>query len=341
MNDLDRKQLRIGLIIFSFVCLILTSCTSASRVYTQKSVALSPVPNPVDASAFTPWTSPPQNIVSPGSEIEINSTVDETIKGVFRIEKNGILKLPYQVEVSAIGLTLPGLTSAINRSYTRLLVNPKITVSIVKDEAYVEVGGLVNKPGVYPIAKGASLDELIAHAKGLQVGQDQLPRAQFARITQGAITNIIRLQDYYSGQPGLLPAWRGGEKIFLQFTRESLSSAGSSAFVRLVGQVKNPGEYRYQEGKDVYDYMILAGGPTEKANMDNLTLVRDIDQGRRQTISFSLQKAEAIPPLQSGDVVMFQAENPSQLQKDAQTVGGFSGVLSSFVGLLAVIGLAL
>jgi protein involved in polysaccharide export with SLBB domain len=128
--------------------------------------------------------------------------------------------------------------------------------------------------------------------------------------------------------------------VFLQYTRNSLTASGSSAFVRLVGQIKNPGEYRFQDGKDVYDYMILAGGPTEKANMDNLTLIRGLERGQRETISFSLQQSDAIPALRSGDVIMFQAENPSQLQKDAQTVGGFSGILSSFVGMLALIGLA-
>lgn len=324
----------------ALLLILLPGCTATSRVYNQKSEKLPPLPELMDENAFVPWKTTSDTIVSPGFEIEISSPVDETIKGTFRIDKDGLLKLPYQVEVNAGGLPVPALTSAINRSYSRLLVNPNITVSVVKQEYYVEVGGLVNRPGVYPIAKGASLDELIAHAKGLQVGSDQQPRAQFARITQGDITNTIRLQDYYSGQPGLLPSWRGGEKVFLQYTRTSLAPSDSSASIRLVGQIKNPGEYRFQEGKDVYDYMILAGGPTEKANMDNLTLIRGLEKGQRETISFSLQKAEAIPALRSGDVIMFQAENPSQLQKDAQTVGGFSGFFSSIAAMLALVGLA-
>jgi protein involved in polysaccharide export with SLBB domain len=319
---------------------VLSGCTATSRVYTQKSEKLPPLPELIDESAFVPWKTASDSIVSPGYEIEISSPVDETIKGTFRIGKDSLLKLPYQVEVNASGLSVPALTSAINRSYSRLLVNPNIAVSVVKQEYYVEIGGLVNRPGVYPIPKSASLDELIAHAKGLQVGSDQQPRAQFARITQGDITNTIRLQDYYSGQPGLLPTWRGGEKVFLQYTRTSLSPTGSSASIRLVGQIKNPGEYRFQDGKDVYDYMILAGGPTEKANMDNLTLIRGLERGERETISFSLQQSETIPALRSGDVIMFQADNPSQLQKDAQTVGGFSGFFSSLAGVLAMIGLA-
>ena len=328
------------LLLLTCMVWLLVGCTAPSRVYTQKSETLPPLPELIDESAFVPWKPSPENIVSPGFEVEVSSPVDETIKGTFRVDKDGVLKLPYQVEVQAGGLSVPALVSAVNHSYTRLLVNPNITVSIVNEEYYVEVGGLVNQPGVYPIPKGASLDELIAQAKGLQVGSDQQPRAQFARISQGAITNTIRLQDYYSGQPGLLPSWKGGEKVFLQYTRNSLTASGSSAFVRLVGQIKNPGEYRFQDGKDVYDYMILAGGPTEKANMDNLTLIRGLERGQRETISFSLQKSDAIPALRSGDVIMFQAENPSQLQKDAQTVGGFSGILSSFVGMLALIGLA-
>jgi len=309
-------------------------------MYNQKSETLPPLPELLDENAFVQWNTLPDSIVSPGFELEISSPVDETIKGTFRVDKDGVLKLPYQVEVKASGLSVPALTSAINRSYSRLLVNPAITVSLVKQEYYVEVGGLVNRPGVYPVPKNASLDELISHAKGLQLGSGQQPRAQFARITQGDITNTIRLQDYYSGQPGLLPSWRGGEKVFLQYTQTSLSASGSSASIRLLGQIKNPGEYRFQEGKDVYDYMILAGGPTEKANMDNLTLIRGLEKGQRETISFSLQKSEAIPALRSGDVIMFQADNPSQLQKDAQTVGGFSGFISSLAGMLALIGLA-
>jgi polysaccharide biosynthesis/export protein len=290
---------------------------------------------------FTPWKKTTPNLIAPGFEIEVSSTADKKIKGIYRVDMDGLLKLPYQVEVSASGNTLNQLTGAINRAYGRLLVSPQIKVSVITDAYYVEVGGLVVEPGVFAVPKSASLDELIAKAKGLQHGSDQSARAQYARITQGKITNTIRLQDYYSGLPGLQPTWAGGEKVFLQYTHEALVPRSSSSYIRMVGQIKNPGEYRFQDGKDVYDYMILAGGPTERANLDNVRLIRGVDQGSKATIAFSLNEGDTIPPLASGDVVMFQAENPTQLEKNSRTWGGFASIFSSIAGLVALIGLSL
>jgi hypothetical protein len=74
--------------------------------------------------------------------------------------------------------------------------------------------------------------------------------------------------------------------------------------------------------------------------MNDLTLIRENNNNKRETISFSLQESDTIPNLLPGDVIMFKADNPSQLQKDAQTVGGFSSILSSIAAVFTMIGLA-
>jgi protein involved in polysaccharide export with SLBB domain len=325
--------------------LLFTACTPPLRSYTQKVNSNTTVTNQKNSPEekylrFTPWQKRSNILVNSGFEIEVASSADELIKGTFKVDKDGILKLPYQTDVMVRGLTPSELKSTINKAYQRILVNPQINVSIIKDDVNVEVGGLVNRPGIYAVNKNATLDELVTSAGGLLTGSDQLPQAQYVRITQGEIANTISLRDYYSGQNNLLPTWYGEEQVFFQFNQNSVNFSDNSNYVRLIGQIKMPGEYRYETDKDVYDYMILAGGPTERANMNDLTLIRENNNNKRETISFSLQESDTIPNLLPGDVIMFKADNPSQLQKDAQTVGGFSSILSSIAAVFTMIGLA-
>jgi protein involved in polysaccharide export with SLBB domain len=287
---------------------------------------------------FTPWTPTSAENIGPGFEVEITSLADATISGSFRVNKDGALSLPYRVELHAAGLTLSELRKNLNSAYAKYIVDPKIDVKITSREYLVEVGGLVNKPGIYSIENTASLEGVLSKAGGLIVAPDTEPRAKYVKITQGRITNLIRLQDYYSGKPGLVPSWRGGERIFPQLTRDNAIKTGSG-YIRLLGKVQTPGEYRFQPGKDVYDYLILAGGPSDQANLDEVTLIRASAEGK-QSIQFSLKDTSTFPELRAGDAIMFAPESASKLEKGSRVWGAFSGVVSALAGVAALIGIA-
>lgn len=323
------------IILLALPLLLTAGCGTTRRVQTvphSSTETLSP------EESFTPWVPTNAENIGPGFELQITSLADAAISGLYRVNKDGALALPYQVELHAAGLTLAELRKNLNSAFAKYLVDPKIDVKINSREYLVEVGGLVNKPGIYSIENSASLEEVLSKAGGLIVAPDAEPRAKYVKITQGQITNLIRLQDYYSGKPGLVPSWRGGERIFPQLTRDNTIRTGSG-FIRLLGKVQTPGEYRFQPGKDVYDYLILAGGPSDQANLDEVTLIRTSAEGK-QSIQFSLKDTSTFPELRAGDAIMFAPESASTLEKDSRVWGAFSGVVSALAGVAALIGIA-
>lgn len=283
----------------------------------------------------TKWNTRAADEIAPGFHIELKGADDPKINGVFTVGPDGALRLPYDVLLQTTGLTLGELRSEVNQAYARYLTSPNIKISIAKKEYYVDVRGLVTKPGQYLVKGDSSLDYIISQAGGLLPGQDANVAAQFVRIDQLGVTNIIRLRDYFSGSQELVPAWQGGESIFFQSERGDRASAPQSGrnYVQLLGQVKQPGEYPFLSGADFYEYLIRAGGPTERADLENLVLVRS-GPTARETIAFELEDSHLLPPLKAGDTVIVHADNPSSLEKKSRVIGGFAGIISTLATII-------
>lgn len=283
----------------------------------------------------TKWNTRAADEIAPGFQIELKGAEDPRVNGVFSVGPDGNLRLPYDVLIQTTGLTLGELRTDINQAYARYLNAPNIKVSIAKKEYYVDVRGLVQKPGQYLVKGDSSLDFIISQAGGLLPGQDQNVAAQYVRIDQLGVTNVIKLRDYFSGSQELIPAWQGGESVFFQSERGDKASAPQTGrnYVQLLGQIKQPGEYPFINGADFYDYLIRAGGPTDRADLENLVLVRS-NQSTRETIEFKLDESHLLPPLKAGDTVLVNADNPSSLEKKSRLVGGFAGIFSTIATIV-------
>lgn len=103
-----------------------------------------------------------------------------------------------------------------------------------------------------------------------------------------------------------------------------------SVFIReyakfsILGQIKSPGAYQLKSGLKVMDAIALAGGFTDKANVEDVKLVRD-SGGNKETIAVNTKNiseqnsAGANPVLKPGDLVI---------------VGGLTDEGSSFIVVL-------
>ena len=80
-------------------------------------------------------------------------------------------------------------------------------------------------------------------------------------------------------------------------------------YVQVWGQVGKPGLYLVADGTDVIGLLSLAGGPTEDAKLQKITLVRTV-AGRKGAIAVDLKRYtnsgdySAIPVLEPGDTVV-------------------------------------
>jgi len=261
------------------------------------------------------------NLIAPGYQLQLASPEDKTLNGKYRIEFDGEIKLPYDVVLNIGGLTLGAARERILEAYKPFFKSkPAIKVTLVERMAWVQVNGLVEKPGRVLVKENATLDEVIGAAGGLQrpSGNDAKasPIARFVRIEQTNSSPLsIKLADYYSGAArALIPRWLGGDLVFLQSDGDSSmeSAQFDSGDVQVLGEVKSAGEYRFRTGADFFYYLGKAGGPTAQSKLSKIEVIRGLDS-RRQSMTFDLADTDAVPVLRAGDQVIVHAEKaPSQ-----------------------------
>lgn len=271
-------------------------------------------------------------LVAPGFEIELRSAEDPSINGKFKVDENGKIRLPYAITLNVAGLSEQQLKDTIVGAYGQFFRTPsRINVSISEARVYVDVGGLVQRPGRYLVKPNASLDELIGTAGGLLTNADRALMARYARVDQGGQSRFLRLSDYYAGNTEFQGGWYGGERVFLQSEGGSTPTidepTGPTSVVQILGSVKNPGEFKFDHRADFFVYLSRAGGPSPEADLDNIEVIRSI-QGRRKAKTFSLRKVEQVPDVQVGDIVIVHANSPNYaLGNSVGLIGAISAVI--------------
>lgn len=133
------------------------------------------------------------------------------------------------------------------------------------DNRLIMFGG-VNSPGRYEFTDGLTLSNLIDRAGGLTPRADRDRIAIFRRLPEDewgneSLERIPIMTGSTNGNfHGRLAA---GDSVFVPV---------SIGFVRVVGQVRSPGYYPYQAGLNLKDYIRQAGGFTNQADRENLSL---------------------------------------------------------------------
>jgi len=286
------------------------------------------------------WILRPEGELAPGFHISISGAADSEINDTYISNPRGTLELPYDVRVETSGLTEDQLTQKVREAYAHLLRSPEsIKTSVSQKEYWVSVGGLVRTPGSYLVRSDSTLDEIIGHAEGLQETQQSDQRVRYARILHLGGETLVNLRDYYSGTQDVLPSWQGGEQIFFQSegSKDREAQRFERQHIHMLGQVLSPGEYAFEPHQDISHYLIQAGGPTERADLRRLTILRTVNGGS-QRVDFSLDKVGSAPSLQPGDTVIVNADNPTKLERQSAVWAGFASVFSALaaVALIAV-----
>ncbi len=330
------RQAVLSVSLFALLALGLSGCSNSSKwVSIPKYESSTQGRDEVRAESF-PWSKRPQDEVAPGYLIGISSP-DPKVNGEYRIEFDNVLKLPYEIRVNTKGLTLGQLQAEIQKSYLAYFRSPSaIKVILAKKEYLVDVQGLVKKPGQYAVKQNSSLDEVIAKAEGLITGSSRDDVARYVRVSGPSGSGMIRLADYHSGAKALVPNWQGGDVLFFQTEGGALVDSGQrgGGLVHVLGQVKNPGDYSVEQNADFFTYLIKAGGPNDRADTGNITLIRT-QEDRTSALSFDMQNVARIPQILPGDTVIFNADNASPLEKKSRLGANFANILST-IGIIVI-----
>jgi hypothetical protein len=159
----------------------------------------------------------------------------------------------------------------------------------------------------------------------------------YVKILQNKAATTIKLSDYYAGSLGEhIPAWRGGDVLFFQTDRgqTAASTDQDKTYIEFIGEVKTPGEYHYVAGENFYFYLVKAGGPTDRANMRDVRIIRKGMEGPK-TIDFETTNVSDLVPIEPGDIILLQTDKPTSSERAVPFISALVGIVNTiFLAIL-------
>ncbi|GAB3656118.1 SLBB domain-containing protein [Echinicola sediminis] len=148
----------------------------------------------------------------------------------------------------------------------------------------VQVKGAVFREGNYALTEGLTLSQLIEKAEGLK-GDAYLQRASIVRSHEDLSTSVIQvnLQEVISGATDYALVADDIVRI------ASIYDLKDEYYLKVSGEVRDPGIYPYSAGMTVEDLILRAGGFRESAS------IHDIEIARRLTDKRAGETVELIP----------------------------------------------
>jgi protein involved in polysaccharide export with SLBB domain len=274
------------------------------------------------------------NTVQPGYLWEITSPSDQAINGKFRVDFNGKLQLAYGIVIDSTHLTDSEMRAKIIEAFKPYLKSPERTrVVLSQRKIWIDVRGLVNKPGRYLVESDESLDSILAQAGGVTANS----QAEYIQIQQKSGPKALSLSDYYdTGNAALLPPFEGGAVFFVQRKNDisAALAASSHPVVQMFGEVRNPGEVAYRPNADFLYYLTQVGGPSSVADLEKVELIRWVN-GKRQSVVFDWDESHQLTRLEPEDLIVIHSNQPTRFERTLQSGAAFAAILSA-IGILVI-----
>ena len=196
-------------------------------------------------------------------------------------------------------------------------------ISVPRANNMVLVFGDVVRAGAYALQPGGRLLDVLALAGGLQGNRGSetvvvtRQHGDEEQIWQVNHSELMAAQSEHN-----LPL-QGGDVIYVPTSRRQ---------VLVLGMVQRPGVYDLQAGARVLDAITMAGGPQERAALENVGIYRDGSLVDSELVAMGQDKvlftgdASENPLLQGGDIIYV----PETKKPDWTKIFGFFGTISSF-----------
>ncbi|HSI78253.1 MAG TPA: SLBB domain-containing protein [Lunatimonas sp.] len=134
----------------------------------------------------------------------------------------------------------------------------------------IQIKGAVFREGNYSMEEGLTLQRLITKAEGLK-GDAYLKRASILRTKKDLSNELIQvnLGEVINGnQPDIRLQAEDIVRI------ASIYDLNEDFYVKIAGEVRNPGTYPYSQDMTAEDLIILAGGLKESASLTEIEIAR-------------------------------------------------------------------
>jgi protein involved in polysaccharide export with SLBB domain len=189
----------------------------------------------------------------------------------------------------------------------------------------IQIKGSVFREGNYSLEDGLTLQRLISKAEGLK-GDAYLKRATILRTKADLSNELIQvdLGEIMNGnQPDILLQSEDIIRI------ASIYDLSEDFYVKISGEVRNPGTYPYSQEMTVEDLIILAGGLKESASLTEIEIARRYMGNNARdyadiipvSISPDLSLGLSVTPLKPFDNISVRRKPNFTLEKMVQVEG--------------------
>jgi polysaccharide biosynthesis/export protein len=275
-------------------------------------------------------------VLGPGDQLLVLVLGYEEFEGARVVLPDGTITMPLIGSVPAAGRTLDDLSNDVQNRLEVYLTDPVVDTNLtVLRPVVVNIAGEVYRPGpvqlssltqvnttVNPNANitaattTPTLSSALAAAGGIKRAADIRSIIVQRRLPGGEVREFsINLWDaLMSGQDPGIVVLADGDSVFVptaeageildQRVIASSSFAPTNVRVRVVGEVERPGEVAVQPNSSISSAVAAAGGPTDDAQLNNVTLVRLNDAGQIEEQRVDLSSLIDNYQIQDGDVVL-------------------------------------
>ncbi|NET57552.1 MAG: polysaccharide export protein [Symploca sp. SIO2E6] len=278
-------------------------------------------------------------LLGPGDEIQLTVFDHEEFDGRKVVLPDGTITLPLIGRIRAADRTVPQL---INDLETRLDAwlkrRPTVTISLTKTRPLlINVAGEVQRPGPVQLSsetlfgnnfntdnftvRSPTVNGAIVAAGGVTKNADirQVVLKRYSP-TGNSPTVTINLWDSLSSANAprdlLL---QDGDSIFVPSLAEAdtlnrrlltrSSFAPTTVRVRVIGEVKQPGELEVPPNSSLSSAVAIAGGPTDKAKLEEVVFVRLHNDGTVEEELVDLSTMTDTYQVEEGDVILVPKTN--------------------------------
>jgi len=222
----------------------------------------------------------------------LNVTVADqpSLSQKYSVGSDGRVTFPLIGTLQAAGLSPDQLAAEVRKRFAAgFFNNPQVRIEIERVKRVFVFGG-VTQPGMYPLTPSMTLMEVLARA-----GYQGASEAIIVRSKNGSTAPALPDQE---GSEVIRVNLREFEKELEkgQLSRNVLLADADTIYVPrfdpnriyVSGQVRAPGAFSVPEKTTVYQALALAGGPTEKAALGKVKIMRLVD-GKQKTINAKLE----------------------------------------------------
>lgn len=236
--------------------------------------------------------------------LQISVWENEHLNRQVFVRPDGKISFPLVDDLAVAGLSTMEIKKIITEKLTRFINNPEVTVTIkIMNNYKVYFMGAVNVPGVYNLKRKTSLLQLFAMAGGLSLAKNiDLQKAYILREKKRLAVDFEKLieEGDVTQNVELLP----DDVIYIpdNYARR----------ITVIGEVASPGTVVFKDGITVLDAVLMSGGATEDADMNDTIIVRETPE-REEIIRIRLKdiikkgKLESNIKLEPGDKVVVPA----------------------------------